>query len=144
MNSAHTNFLEVLNLFRLQNDFLAFPLFPFIPWVIFLSLTYSFRLKNYPVLLLLSCFSLSTASCSASYLFQITGNPQKTLKTPSLELRLELLMEKVDYTLELGEDAQKNISEKKVEKNVKTASFQSGKNYNLMYMHTSSPPGITC
>lgn len=53
-------------------------------------------------------------------------------------------MEKVDYTLELGEDAQKNISEKKVEKNVKTASFQSGKNYNLMYMHTSSPPGITC
>lgn len=33
-------------------------------------------------------------------------------------------MEKVDYTLELGEDTQKNISEKKVEKNVKTASFQ--------------------
>lgn len=66
--------------------------------------------------MLLFCFSFSTAGCSASYLFQIIGNPQKTLKIPSLELRLELLMEKVDYTLELGEEAQKNISEKKVEK----------------------------
>lgn len=53
-------------------------------------------------------------------------------------------MEKVDYTLELGEEAPRKISEKKVENNVKSASFQPGKNFNLMYMHTSSSPGITC